>query len=264
MQSTTETTLTELVHETANPLTGAAQDYDPLIERIGAARFVLLGEASHGTHDFYHERAQITERLIEEKGFAAVAVEADWPDAYRVNRYVRGMSDDVYGIEALADFQRFPTWMWRNTDVVELVEWLGTYNDSLPSSAARVGFYGLDLYSLRASMEAVLRYLEKVDPDTAKLARTRYACFDQFGEDTQVYGLIAGSDLAKSYQEEVIGQLVGLQRRAMSYARRDFFYAEQNVRLVKNAEAYYRSMFLQGHWFRSIPNAWDREDFCQG
>jgi erythromycin esterase-like protein len=252
MQSTTETTLTELVHEAANPLTGAAQDYDPLIERIGAARFVLLGEASHGTHDFYHERAQITERLIEEKGFAAVAVEADWPDAYRVNRYVRGMSDDVYGIEALADFQRFPTWMWRNTDVVEFVEWLRTYNDSLPSSAAKVGFYGLDLYSLRASMEAVLRYLDKVDPDTAKLARTRYACFDHFGEDTQVYGLIAGSGLAKSCQEEVVSQLVELQRRAMDYARRDgrvaedeFFYAEQNARLVKNAEAYYRSMFLR-------------------
>ena len=129
-------------------------------------------------------------RLIKEKGFTAVAVEADWPDAYRVNRYVRGMSDDVDAIEALADFRRFPTWMWRNTDVVEFLEWLRAYNDALPPSATKIGFYGLDLYSLRASMEAVLRYLEKVDPEAAKRARARYACFDHFGEDTQVYGFM--------------------------------------------------------------------------
>ena len=151
---------------------------------------MLLGEASHGTHEFYRERAEITKRLIEEKGFTAVAVEADWPDAYRVNRYVRGVSDDVDAVEALADFRRFPTWMWRNTDVVEFVEWLRAHNDALPPGAAKVGFYGLDLYSLHASMKAVLRYLEKVDPEAAKRARERYACFDHFGEDTQVYGFI--------------------------------------------------------------------------
>src|SRR6266850_1284341 len=251
MERTIEAEPIEIVRETAHRLTGAAQDYDPLMERIGDARFVLLGEASHGTHEFYHERAQITQRLIEEKGFMAVAVEADWPDAYRVNRYARVASEDAYAVEALADFKRFPTWMWRNTDVVEFVEWLRTHNEKLPAKT-RSGFYGLDLYSLYASMEAVLKYLEKVDPEAAKRARERYACFDQFGEDTQTYGFVTGSRLAKSCEAEVVSQLVELQRHASEYARRDgriaedeLFYAEQNARLVKNAEAYYRSMFLE-------------------
>jgi erythromycin esterase-like protein len=206
----------EAVRQSAHPLTGAAQDYDLLLELVGEARFVLLGEASHGTHEFYHERAQITQRLIKEKGFTAVAVEADWPDAYRVNRYVRSMSDDVDAIEALADFRRFPTWMWRNTDVVEFLEWLRAHNDVLPPSATKIGFYGLDLYSLRASMKAVLHYLDKVDPNAAKRARARYACFDHFGEDTQVYGFMTASGVAKSCEEEVISQLVELQRRLWS------------------------------------------------
>jgi erythromycin esterase-like protein len=251
MQDATQITGLEALRESAHPLSGAATDYDPLIERSGAARLVLLGEASHGTHEFYRERAEITRRLIEEQGFTAVAVEADWPDAYRVNRYVRGLSDDVFAIDALADFRRFPTWMWRNTVVVEFVEWLRAYNDALGPGAAKIGFYGLDLYSLHASMEAVLRYLEMVDPAAATQARARYACFDHFGEDTQVYGFLTGSGLARSCEGEVVSQLIELQRRASEYARRDggvaedeLFYAEQNARLVKNAEAYYRSMFL--------------------
>jgi erythromycin esterase-like protein/adenine/guanine phosphoribosyltransferase-like PRPP-binding protein len=250
--STTDSLLIEAMRRTIHLLTGAPQDYDPLMDLVGEARFVLLGEASHGTHDFYHERAQITKRLIEEKGFTAVAVEADWPDAYRVNRYVRGVSDDVDAIEALSDFRRFPTWMWRNTEVGEFVEWLRARNDAFSTSATKVGFYGLDLYSLRASMKAVLQYLDKVDPEAAKQARARYACFDHFGEDTQVYGFVAGTGLAKSCEEEVVSQLVELQRRAVEYARRnghgaqdELFSAEQNARLVKNAEAYYRSMFLE-------------------
>ena len=245
-------TLVEAVHKVAHPITGAARDYDPLLDLIGDARFVLLGEASHGTHDFYHERAQITERLINEKGFTAVAVEADWPDAYRANRYVRGVSNDVDAIEALADFRRFPTWMWRNTDVVEFLEWLRAYNDAFPASTAKVGFYGLDLYSLRASMKAVLQYLEKIDPDAARRARERYACFDHFGDDTQAYGLATSLGLNQSCQDAVVEQLVDLQRRAVEYARRggslaedDYFDAVQNARVVKNAEMYYRSMFLE-------------------
>jgi len=199
MQTTTETTLTETVREAAHRLTGASYDYDPLMDRIGDARFVLIGEASHGTHEFYHERAQITQRLVTEKGFTAVAVEADWPDAYRINRYVRGASNDEFAIEALADFQRFPTWMWRNTDVVEFLEWLRAHNEALSPRATRTGFYGLDLYSLRASMQAVLQYLDKVDPEAAKRARARYACFDQFGDDTQNYGFAAGLGLAETH-----------------------------------------------------------------
>ena len=235
----------------AYPLAGSDRDYDPLMDRIGDARFALLGEASHGTHEFYRERAEITKRLIVEKDFTAVAVEADWPDAYRVNRYVRGLSDDIDAVEALSGFRRFPTWMWRNTVVVEFVAWLRAHNDALPPDAPKVGFYGLDLYSLHASMKAVLRYLEKVDPEAAKQARERYSCFDHFGEDTQVYGFMTRLNLSQSCEQEVIAQLVDLQRRAAEQTRRqgrvddELFYAEQNARLVKNAERYYRSMFLE-------------------
>ena len=252
MQRTADPALIDAVREAAHRLTGAAEDYDPLMDLAGNARFVLLGEASHGTHDFYRERAEITKRLIEEQGFTAVAAEADWPDAYRVDRYVRGASDDADAIEALSGFKRFPTWMWRNTDVVEFVEWLRAHNHALPQGATKIGFYGLDLYSLRASMEAVIRYLEEVDPDAAKEARARYACFDHSGEDDQVYGFLTAAGATRSCQEEVVRQLVELQRRAIEYAQRDgrvakdeFFSAEQNARVVKNAEAYYRSMFLE-------------------
>jgi erythromycin esterase-like protein/adenine/guanine phosphoribosyltransferase-like PRPP-binding protein len=246
-----ESTPVEAVRRSAHPLAGTARDYDPLMERIGDARFVLLGEASHGTHEFYRERAQITKRLIEEKGFMAVAVEADWPDAYRANRYVRGASDDIDAVEALADFRRFPTWMWRNTDVVEFIEWLRVHNAALPASGTKCGFYGLDLYSLHASMKAVLQYLEKIDPEAAKRARARYACFDHFGPDPQIYGFIAARDLDKSCRDQVVSQLLELQRLTAERLRREglaaddeLFYAEQNARLVQNAEAYYRSMFL--------------------
>ena len=247
-----DSALIKALRETAYPMAGSARDYDPLIGRIGEARFALLGEASDGTHEFYYERAEITKCLIAEKNFTAVAVEADWPDAYRLNRYVRGASDDVDAAEALADFRRFPTWMWRNTVMVEFIEWLRAHNDALPPGTEKVGFYGLDLYSLHASMKAVLRYLEKVDPEAAKRARERYSCFDHVGEDTQGYGLMTRLNLSKSCEEEVVRQLLEMQRRAADYVRRDgrlaedeLFYAEQNARLVKNAEAYYRSVFLE-------------------
>ena len=220
-QDTADSALIEAVRGAARPLTGAAGDHDALLDRIGEARFALLGEASHGTHEFYHERARITQRLIEEKGFTAVAVEADWPDAYRINRYVRGVSDDVDAAEALSDFRRFPRWMWRNTDVLEFVDWLRAYNDGLPASARKAGFYGLDLYSLHASMKAVIQYLERVDPDAAARARARYACFDHFGPEPQVYGFIAATDRSKSCRDEVVSELVELRRRAAEYARRD-------------------------------------------
>jgi erythromycin esterase-like protein len=243
------------VRSQALPLSGAANDFDPLLDMIGDARFVLIGEASHGTHEFYHYRAAITRRLIEEKGFTVVAVEADWPDAYRINRYVRGIGLNAqqtpsFAIEALAGFLRFPTWMWRNTVVLEFIGWLREHNDALPSGAKKAGFYGLDLYSLYTSIQSVLGYLEKVDPEAAKRARYRYACLEHFGEDSQAYGYAAGFGLTQPCEDEAINQLVELQRRAPEYARRDglaaedeFFYAEQNARLVKNAEEYYRTMF---------------------
>jgi erythromycin esterase-like protein len=222
------------------------------MEIIGDARFVLLGEASHGTHEFYRERAQITKRLIEEKGFSAVAVEADWPDAYRVNRYVRGIGDDAEPVDALGSFKRFPAWMWRNTDVVDFVGWLRAHNDAWPIES-KVGFYGLDLYSLYTSIEAVLSYLAKVDPEAEQRARYRYSCFEHFGEDSQAYGYAATFGLTESCEQDVVSQLIELQRKAREYASRDgwlaadeFFYAEQNARLIKDAEQYYRAMF-RGH-----------------
>ena len=185
------------IRENAHSTIGSRYDYDSLVELAGNSRFALLGEASHGTHDFYQTRAQITQRLIEEKGYTAVAVEADWPDAYRVNRYVQGRGEDADAVEALGSFKRFPTWMWRNTDVVEFIAWLREYNDALPEGRRKVGFYGLDLYSLHASARAVLDFLDKVDPDAAKRARYRYSCFEHFGEDTQAYGYAASFGSAR-------------------------------------------------------------------
>ena len=242
--------LKDVVRAAAHPLIGEVEDYDPLMKLIGDSPLVLIGEATHGTHEFYRERAQITKRLIREKEFTAVAVEADWPDAYRVNRYVRGANADADAVEALAGFKRFPSWMWRNADVLDFVGWLRAFNDDLPPAAAKVGFYGLDLYSLHTSIEAVLTYLDKIDPDAASRARARYACFDHFGKDEQAYGYATGLGLSESCEEEVVSQLVDLHHRAAEYARcdgrvspDDYFYAEQNARLIMNAEQYYRSMF---------------------
>jgi erythromycin esterase-like protein/predicted phosphoribosyltransferase len=239
--------------EAVRPLSGEASDYDDLVERAVAARFVLLGEASHGTQEFYRERAEITKRLIAEAGFTAVAVEADWPDAYRVNRFVRGGGDDADADSALSDFRRFPTWMWRNVEVAEFVTLLREYNDLLPEGAARVGFYGLDLYSLYTSMEAVVAYLDTVDPEAARRARERYACFDQFGRDPQVYAYEAGLAGAEPCEQQAVEQVLELLELRAEVAGRDghidadgHFYAEQNARLVANAERYYRSMFRGG------------------
>src|SRR5687768_4758814 len=199
---------TEALEAAAWPIEDAARDYEPLLNLIGETRFCLLGEATHGTHEFYRERAEITKRLIKEKGYTAVAVEADWPDAFRVNRYVRGMSDDRTADEALSGFKRFPTWMWRNTVVVDFVEWLRDYNASLSNGATKAGFYGLDLYSLYTSIEAVLGYLNQIDPPAAKRARYRYSCFEHFAEDTQAYGYAASFGITESCERDVIEQLV--------------------------------------------------------
>ncbi|HEU5169913.1 MAG TPA: erythromycin esterase family protein [Gemmatimonadales bacterium] len=247
--------------ETIRPLRGTAADFDALLARIGDARLVLLGEASHGTHEFYHIRAEITKRLIREKGFRAVAVEADWPDAYRVNRYVRGRSADPEAADALGGFARFPQWMWRNADVLDFVGWLRAWNDERERDTTKVGFYGLDLYSLHASMQAVLGYLQVVDPEAAERAARRYACFDHFGTDPQEYGYATAFGLAPSCEAEVIGQLVELRAAAEDYARRngrvapdDLFFAEQNAQVVRTAEHYYRTMF------RSRTGSWNLRD----
>ncbi|MBA4124870.1 MAG: erythromycin esterase family protein [Acidobacteria bacterium] len=252
--------LKKLIQEKAVRLNDAADVADEILSLVGEARFVLIGEASHGTHEFYRCRAEITKRLIAERGFSAVAVEADFPDAYRVNRFVRGFGADETADRALSNFQRFPLWMWRNHDVLEFVQWLREHNAN-KTQPEQAGFYGIDLYSLHASIEAVLSYLDKVDPDAAKQARSRYSCFEHFGEDAQSYGYAASYDTRFSCEDEVIKQLLDLQRRAADYANRDgfiardeYFFAEQNAQLVKNAEEYYRQMF------RGRVSSWNLRD----
>jgi erythromycin esterase-like protein len=239
----------EVVRREALWFEPTADGLRPLVEAIGNARVVLIGEATHGTEEFYHTRAELTKALIMEGGFSVVAVEADWPDAYRVNRWVRGVSDESGPESALDDFTRFPRWMWRNTQVVSFVDWLREYNITRPV-AARTGFYGLDLYSLHRSIEAVPGYLRKVDPEAAERARSRYGCFEMFGGDPQAYGYASSFGLSKDCETEVTSQLIELRRQAMDYAGRDgriaadeYFVAEQNARLVANAETDYRAMF---------------------
>ena len=253
--------LAETITNAATPLTGEAKDYDRLLDEIGDARLVLIGESTHGTDEFYRERAVITRRLIEERGFHAVAAEADWPDAFRINRFVRGVSDDRSAVDALDDFRRFPQWMWRNTVVKEFIDWLHGYNEQQSDHRRQAGFYGLDLYSLNASIEAVIAYLDKTDPEAADRARARYGCFDHFADDAQSYGYATSLGAAEPCEDEVVNQLMELQRQAADLAMQDghvaedeFFSAEQNARLVRNAETYYRSMF------RGRVSSWNLRD----
>ena len=241
-------TLLQGLRRHMRPLASGAAGDQALIERLGRARLALLGEASHGTHEFYAERVAISQRLVTDHGFNAVVVEADWPDAWRVNRYIRGLSEDADAGAALSGFERFPTWMWRNTVVRDFVDWLRDHNRGLPPSR-QVGFYGMDLYSLFTSIGAVLEHLDRVDPQAAQRARSRYACFDHFAEDSQAYGYAASFGMKPSCEDEVIQQLREMNRRATDLLagsgedRTDVFFAQQNARLVRNAEEYYRTMF---------------------
>ncbi|HEY3788816.1 MAG TPA: erythromycin esterase family protein [Urbifossiella sp.] len=224
-----------------------SRDLDRLMERIGEARVVLLGEASHGTHEFYLWRAAITRRLIEEKGFNFVAVEGDWPDCYRVNRFVKSYPGSPQTAEAaLETFRRWPTWMWANREVLELVEWMEWFNRGRPEDD-KIGFYGLDVYSLWDSLRAVMRFLkERNDPEGLQAARRALRCFEPYGEDAQEYAR-ATALLPHSCREAAIGVLRELRRKvpnADGDGRDAFFVAEQNALVVKNAEAYYRAMVL--------------------
>lgn len=256
-----DTSTSATLHGRFHAITGAPTDYGPLVDLVGDRKFVLIGEASHGTHDFYAERARITRHLIDTCGFTAVAVEADWPDAYRVNRYVMGLSNDADADAALSDFQRFPAWMWRNRDVLAFAEWLRSRNDRQVNPAHKARIYGLDLYSLRASMEAVVRYLDRVDPEEAKRARARYSCFDHVGGEGQAYGYALAYSGAIPCENEVVAQLIELRRRAEGYLRRDgwvaddeYFFAEQNALLVRDAEEYYQQMY------RADVSSWNLRD----
>ena len=251
-----------LIARAAHPINGDDRDYDDLIRRVAHCQYVLIGEASHGTREFYAERARITRRLIEEHGFAAVAVEGDWPDAYRVNRYALGHTRDADAEHALRGFQRFPTWMWRNREVCDFVEWLRGHNDALAPSENKARFYGLDLYSLAASMEAVVEYLDRVDPAEAQRARNRYGCFDRLGGgEGQSYGYALAYQGALPCENEVVTQLVALRARSEQYLRRDGidaldeqFFAEQNAAVVRDAEEYYQQMY------RAEVSSWNLRD----
>lgn len=233
------------------------RDLDPLMDRIGDARYVLLGEASHGTSDFYAWRDRITRRLIAEKGFDFIAVEGDWPDCYRVNRYVKGYADaGESSYDVLHAFSRWPTWMWANREVESLVEWLRAHNEATRDDASRVGFYGLDVYSLWESMEVVERYLQRVDPEAARRARRAYGCFDSYQQDVQQYAR-ATALVPTSCENEVVAMLRELRARAPEYredGREAYFNAEQNALTVRNAEMYYRAMVRGG------PDSWNLRD----
>ena len=238
-----------LVRQAARPLTGGARDYDPLLEMIGDARFVLLGESTHGTHEFYRERARITRRLVEEKGFNAVVLEADWPDAYRVGEYALGRGTDATAEQALSGFTRFPRWMWRNTDFRDFVEWLRTHNASA-GAAGGVGVYGMDLYSLADSADEVVEYLNGVDPEAAKRAKKRYGCLGGYRRSPEQYGYEVASGQKVSCEKEVAAQLQEMEQRLAAWrgsAGRvhddELFNAFQNARVVRHGEAYYRLVY---------------------
>src|SRR5215203_2923499 len=245
------------LREAAVPLTGEGRDYDPLLEMVGDSRFVLLGDATHGTHEFYRERARITERLIREKGFDAVAIEGDWHDAFRVNQYVRGQGVRVLGGDASAEaalsgFREFPGWMWGNTEVRDLVEWLREHNASR-AAAERVGFYGLDVYGVVGSADAVVGSLERLDPAAARRAAKRYACFSRYRGDFPSYGLDAAAHPVRSCERKAVDQLQELRgwiasaKTGADPARREELLALlQNARVVRNGEAYYRTLGAVG------------------
>jgi erythromycin esterase-like protein len=242
-----------LIRRFAQPLSGAGGDYDPLMKSIGEARFVLLGEATHGTHEFYRERAKLTRRLIEEKGFNAVVLEADWSDAYRVNEFVLGAataSKDKNAEQSFAGFTRFPQWMWRNRDFRELVAAIRAHNDARASGIEKVGVYGMDLYGLSESLDDVVQYLNGVDKAAAARARQRYNCFRYYREQPQQYGLDAAKNARRSCEKVAGEQFQEMEDRFKAWLagekreRNDrLFSAYQSARVVKNAEAYYRLSF---------------------
>jgi protein-L-isoaspartate(D-aspartate) O-methyltransferase len=237
----------ELLRTAAEPL---PQFDDPafgsLFDRFADARVVLLGEASHGTSEFYRARASITRRLIEQHGFTIVAVEADWPDAAAIDRYIRHKPPSAVAERA---FQRFPTWMWRNVEVHDFVDWLRAHNEGI-DPARRAGFFGLDIYNMSASMRAVIDYLDKVDPEAARIARERYGCLTPWQNNPATYGRAALSAGYAKCEAPVIATLRDLFEKQIEYRRQDlqqdgegFFDAAQNARLVASAERYYRVMY---------------------
>lgn len=228
----------------------AAEDLPPLddpefgamFDRFGDKRVVLLGEASHGTSEFYRARAAITRRLVERHGFTLVAVEADWPDAALLNRYVRHKPQPA---DAPAPFQRFPTWMWRNTDVAAFIDWQRGHNEAIPEDR-KIGFYGLDLYNMSGSIAAVLDYLDRVDPEAGRIARERYGCLTPWQDEPATYGRAAMRSDYEACEEAVVNQCRELLERSLAQGGDDLLDAQQSARLIAAAEKYYRVMYYGG------------------
>ncbi len=237
--------VTDEVAAAAVPLTGAPGELDRLVAAMASAELVLIGEASHGTEQFYRTRAELTQRLIAEHGFRGVVIEGDWPNAYRVDRAVRGAVEDA---DPLGDFTRFPTWMWRNTAVRDFVGWLDAHNAGRPDPGTRAGFHGMDLYSLSRSFDQVIAYLDRVDPAAAQVARTRRACFREGElEEPERYAQRVYRRPAESCGDEVLAQVRELEKReATGAAREDWFNAVQNARVVHGGERYYFSAVTSG------------------
>lgn len=230
-------------------------DLDVLVEAVGNAKYVLLGEASHGTSDFYTLRAEFSKRLIKEKGFSFIAVEGDWPSCYRVNRYIKNDPDsDSTAREAMQSFNRWPTWMWANEEMIPLFDWLKDYN-SANKRKQNVGFYGLDVYSLWESMEEIIRYLESIGSKNVELAKKAFSCFEPFGGEGQTYG-VSAAFFAEDCEDEVVNLLKELQLKKdrVGIDQEAALGAEINALVAVNAERYYKTMVRGG------PDSWNIRD----
>lgn len=253
-----------LIKKNLQPLTGQKSDYDSLMKMAEKTRFVFIGDSTHGTKEFYKMRAEFTKRLIKEQNFTAVAIEGDWADTYHVNRYINGGNQDSCATKALENFGRFPTWMWQNQEVLSFIKWLRSYNKN---EDAAIRFYGLDLYGMNSSVGAVIDYLDKIDEKAAARARHRYSCLDNFAAAKPKLEAIN-----ESCEEQILLQLIDLRKNAFEYIKRDgfsdkekfsseefageeFFCAEQNALLVKDAQKYYRSLY------RGESSSWNLRDF---
>ena len=261
-------TLPELIYDSSEHFTEIdSANLDGLLERIGDSRLVLLGEATHGTAEFYDMRSRITRELIEKKGFNIIAVEADWPDATSINHFVRGASHNPFqsvvhrSVSKNKPFSGFPAWMWANQSVLAFVNWLKNYNQSVSSVEQAVGFYGLDIYNMYGSIEAVLDYLQGVDPKAAEAARWSYGCLRPWVDDPSSYSHFMKSGRYRGCGREVSTVLNALRNNHTFYSQADsetdrqgYFYAVQNARLVRNGERYFRSLYQANN------NPWNRRD----
>ena len=239
--------ISDLISRISSPLDSTA-DLDPLINYIGDSKYVLLGEASHGTHEYYTWRAKISQRLIEEKGFSFIAVEGDWPDCYRLNRYIKNYPrSGKNAFEVLHEFNRWPTWMWANWEIVAFAEWIKNYNKDLPINK-KVGFYGLDVYSLRESIESILEYLKKNDPLAMQTAMKTMRCFETYNSDEGQSYARASRLIPELCEKEVVSLLNEIRGKMAQYNsdHENVFSTEQNAIVAVNAEKYYRAMIRSG------------------